>query len=290
MNTIAGSSSNSVLDFSSTELLNIDQIEGGAGHDRVTGSQGDDRIVGGTGNDTLRGEAGDDTFVVEGSDQGYDRFIGGEGVDTVAGGAGDDRIAMTALSLSDSIERFDGGAGENVIAGSSSNNALDFSGTELINIDRIEAGSGHDRVTGSQGSDRIVGGTGNDLLAGGGGDDVFEFFDGFGRDRVLLSSNDVGQETLFFNDLAASDLWFSRQDNNLLIQVEGSINSVTVDGWFETDQVKPHVVAGDQELVDGALDQLIQAMSVFDAPIGVGVVRTEEAQESISTVLASSWG
>ncbi len=62
-NTISGTRSRNILDFSTTELLNIAQIDGGAGNDVLTGSQGADVIVGGAGRDRLDGGGGSDTYL-----------------------------------------------------------------------------------------------------------------------------------------------------------------------------------------------------------------------------------
>lgn len=173
VNTISGSNSNNVLDFSNTTLINIDNIDGGNGHDTITGSAGNDTIIGGSGNDTLRGEDGDDTFLVSGVGDGIDRIYGGTGNDTILGSDGIDNIQLSRFEVGDSVEVIDGGLGTNSISGSNSNNVLDFSNTTLINIDHIDGGNGHDTITGSAGNDTIIGGAGNDTMRGGLGDDIF---------------------------------------------------------------------------------------------------------------------
>ena len=63
-NRIVAGTNFSTLDFSTTELVNIARIEGGAGDNQITGSQGDDVISGGAGVDTLRGGTGNDTYLL----------------------------------------------------------------------------------------------------------------------------------------------------------------------------------------------------------------------------------
>ena len=117
------------------------------------------------------------------------------------GGAGDDTIGILGVfNTANSIEQFDGGAGLNIIRGGTVNDNIDFSATALLNIARIEGGSGNDTITGSAGSDTIVGGVGNDVLNGGNGDDTFTvagtgdgfdaFNGGIGFDRILGSAGD----------------------------------------------------------------------------------------------------
>ena len=83
MNVIAGTGYGDTIDLSATSLVNIAQIDTGAGNDTVTGSAGDDVIVGGAGSDTLLGGGGDDTFVFALGD-GSDEISDSQGLDTVS--------------------------------------------------------------------------------------------------------------------------------------------------------------------------------------------------------------
>jgi Ca2+-binding RTX toxin-like protein len=88
LNILAGTSTRNIIDLSRTTLLNIDQINAGAGNDRVIGSSGDDMIVGGTGRDTLQGGSGDDSYL----------FNAGDGRDIIVNrdAAGFDRVVFGA--------------------------------------------------------------------------------------------------------------------------------------------------------------------------------------------------
>ncbi len=63
VNTIVGTGSANVLDFSATELVGIAAIEGRGGRDVIMGSSGDDVLIGGRGKDNLSGADGDDVYV-----------------------------------------------------------------------------------------------------------------------------------------------------------------------------------------------------------------------------------
>ena len=179
-----GTAGDDVIDVSSSSTPH--RIEGLSGNDRLTGSSAGDEIVGGAGFDTLRGGGGDDAFLVEGTGQGEDTIFGDAGFDTIRGGAGDDTIRLVALTATHSIERIDGGAGLNVVMGTGADNALNFSAVELVNIARIDAGSGNDQVTGTDGDDTIIGGAGYDTLRGGGGGDTF-----------VVEGTGQGEDTIF---------------------------------------------------------------------------------------------
>ncbi|MCP4090976.1 MAG: hypothetical protein GY746_14475, partial [Gammaproteobacteria bacterium] len=255
------------------------------------GSDGNDTIIGGTGNDTLNGGAGDDTFVVEGTDQGYDRIIGGEGFDTIQGGDGDDRIGLSKLLAADSLDRIDGGLGNNTIVGTGAWNTLDFSATELLNITTIDGGAGVDTITGSDGNDTIIGGTGNDTLNGGAGSDVYRFSEFDGRDTINnLDATLDDIDMLVFDNIVNDKLWFTQNGNNLVVDVIGTDDRVTIKNWYlgeeyQLDEIKveSHMLQNNQ------VDQLVNAMAVFDIPTGVGAVVPQDAKDQLAPVIASTW-
>ena len=212
VNRIEGTAGPDSLDFRKTELRNIESIHGLSGDDLIRGSRASDVIVGGPGNDELYGEGGDDTFLVSGQDQGFDKISGGSGSDQILGGDEDDRIGLSYFAKGFTVERIDGGGGRNVISGDDNDNTLDFSKTELINIDVIEGGAGDDVITGSAGNDVIDGGAGRNRLNGGPGDDTFlfrgeaselnEYNGGPGHDRLLGSA---GDDVLLLNKFSAAN-------------------------------------------------------------------------------------
>ncbi len=311
INTIAGGGGdNNTLDFSGTELLNIAAIDGGWGNDIITGSSGNDTIIGGAGNDTLEGGSGDDTFAVEGTNQGYDLVSGGEGFDTIQGGEGDDTIGLRGFSVDDGVERIDGGGGINTIAGGwGDNNTLDFSGTELVGIAAIDGRWGNDIITGSSGNDTIIGGAGNDTLGGGAGDDtikgginndivsggqgsdVYKFAELDGVDVIYNYDYSSGRnDVLEFEDISYDRLWFTQSGNDLVIDVVGTNDKVTVDDWYLGENYQlDEITAGDLTLRQNHVVQLVNAMAVFDVPSGVGAVVPQDVQDQLTPVMASSW-
>jgi Ca2+-binding RTX toxin-like protein len=93
---------NGSMNFSSTTLVDIDEIRGSkTGADTIWGSQGDDHINGRGGDDVLEGEGGDDTL--EGG-TGADTFVfqDNDGEDTILDFAdGTDLIRLENTSASD---------------------------------------------------------------------------------------------------------------------------------------------------------------------------------------------
>tara|TARA_R110002094_G_scaffold103811_2_gene103326 strand:+ start:1862 stop:4084 length:2223 start_codon:yes stop_codon:yes gene_type:complete len=183
VNRIEGTSGSNRLDFSETELIRINRIDGLAGNDVLTGSPGNDVIVGGDGSDYLYGGPGDDRFMLSSADSGFDRYQGGDGTDQVIGTVLDDEIRIAHFSGVYRVEKIDGGGGLNRILGSTGSNTLDFRDTELIGIANIDGGAGNDVIYGSSAADLIVGGEGSDSVYGEGGDD-----------RFLVSAGDTGYD------------------------------------------------------------------------------------------------
>jgi Ca2+-binding RTX toxin-like protein len=197
---LRGTGSSDTLDYSASDFVGANLIDGGAGRDTITGSAGNDIIVGGAGSDTLFGGAGDDIFLVTGTQGAYDRFEGGDGRDVLQGSAGDDTFRMRDFGGAAAVERIDGMGGYDVIAGTGGADTLDFSATELAGIALIDGGAGRDVITGSAGDDVIAGGAGADTLFGGAGNDTFlvsgthaaydRFEGGDGRDVLQGSAGD----------------------------------------------------------------------------------------------------
>jgi Ca2+-binding RTX toxin-like protein len=232
-NILTGDASHNILDFSGTELVNITRIEGGTGNDTITGSSGNDIIVGGVGDDTLIGGAGDDTFLVGGILPEADRFQGGSGYDVVLGSAGDDTLQLLEYQGVYTVEKIDGGLGTNVLSGTPFGNVIDLSGTELVNIARIEGGGGNDTITGSAGNDIIVGGADADRLIGGDGDDTFLIVGSdAGTDRIEGSA---GYDIILGS--AGDDVFrfHSYQGIDTVEKIDGGLGTNVVAGGIDHD-------------------------------------------------------
>ena len=94
---------------------------------------------------------------------------------------------------------------------------------------------GDDWLLGGSGDDQLDGGTGNDMLYGGSGNDVYVFRSGYGAETIDNSGG--GTDWLLFDTgLTLDTLVFSRVDDNLVIDVDGTDDQVTVLNWFtDTD-------------------------------------------------------
>jgi Ca2+-binding RTX toxin-like protein len=85
-------------------VVNVEELVGGAGNDMLTGSTAGETIQGGVGNDRIDGGAGDDMLFGDDDDDdlaggaGDDYLDGGDGDDTMDGGSGDGDICVTEVT------------------------------------------------------------------------------------------------------------------------------------------------------------------------------------------------
>ena len=179
-------------------VQNVEEIAGTAFADTLTGDDAANRLIGGAGNDVLSGLAGSD------------RLEGGAGNDTLAGGEGDD--LLYGEDGDDSLSG-DGGA------------------------DNLYGGAGADNLSGGAGNDRLEGGAGNDILDAGDGDDTYIVdrrsdhdtifnYDQFGTDIDVLGFSDT------FGEITEHDLWFERENDDLVVFIIGEDTSVRVTNWY----------------------------------------------------------
>lgn len=295
VNRLAGGSTNDVLDYSGTVLVNIAHIGGGWGDDTITGTSGADVIEGGFGSDVVYGLAGDDRFLVDGNDfSSFEGFFGGDGHDQILGGAGSEIIRMVNFGAANSIEKIDGGGGSaNILSGTSAVDVLDFSSTELVNIAQIVGSFGNDTITGSAGNDSITGEMDNDWLRGGLGNDIYQFSRGHGADTIEEDDTTAGNTDVaqFGADIAADQLWFSQSGNDLVVRVIGTGEGLTVKSWYLGDQYHlEQFKSGDgKTLLDSQVQQLVQAMAGFSPPASGQTTLPTNYATTLQPVIAANW-
>ena len=207
----------------------FDVIDGAEGHDVINAGAGNDIIIGGIGRDTINAGEGDDTIIVTGNDAYEDTVNGGEGFDRILGDETDDTIRLSDFSGENTVEQIDGGEGYDVIEGLNDNDNLDFSGTGIINIEKIDGRSGDDTITGSAGNDVIVGGAGSDTLHGGAGNDQFlidgeqtdsdRIFGGAGNDSIIGGE---GNDVIKLAELSGIEKIDGGEGVNSLVGTEGN--------------------------------------------------------------------
>ncbi len=233
--------------------------------DRFRGGVGNDRLEGGEGNDSYFFNIGDgvDRIADTASAGAGNEVVFGSGItasdlhlDLVAdesnltasdlllrvGTNGDaiqlDTFDRTNLSGPRTVETFrfaDGSAltYEQLLAhgfdlsGTDGDDHIDGTGT----VDRIKAGGGADVLRGGMGDDQLDGESGDDRLLGGQGNDTYLFGPGFGRDTIVevQGSQDVIRMA---PGVAPSDVVVARQNNDLVLSLNGGADQLTVSLYF----------------------------------------------------------
>lgn len=216
---------------------------------RITASNHGDTLIGGAWASALTGGLGADTFVVRGSEYVVD---GGVGIDTISYARIGDGIWVDLIRGTDSL------------------------GSSIYRVENVVGTASRDTLSGSASANVLDGGGGNDQLIGGGGNDVYVFGRGSGADTIIngVAANGGPSSRLSLTQgLTASDLWFSRSGNDMVMQVIGTADKVTLKDWFAFDYRKLGAVAfadgqglstQDIEAAAAMMDVWKQANPAFD--------------------------
>lgn len=230
--------------------------------DTLTGDEQDNTITGGAGNDTLSGGGGNNVL------------NGGGGVNTAsyAGAPGSVTVDLSA--------------------GTASNG---YGGTDTLgNIQNVVGSSGNDLIFGNSVNNTLDGGGGNDMLVGGGGADTYVFKLGYGQDVIVNgAAGSVGPsgQLQLGAGLAANNLWFSQSGTDLLIQVVGTTEQITVQGWYAAGaayrQLSSISLADGTQLSTATVNGLVAAFAA-SAPAFVPSGATS-LPPALSAVAAEYW-
>jgi len=156
----------------------------------------------------------------------------------------------------------------------------------------IIGSSDADLIDGGAGNDVIRGALGDDYLMGGDGSDTYRFALGGGRDVINNLSNNAAadNDVVVAEGLSKESLWLSKQGNNLVIDVTGSDDSITIQDWYlDPAQRVDTFVAGSSALHANAVDNLVNAMAVFGAPSGGELVLPQTQRDELNVVIAANW-
>jgi T5SS/PEP-CTERM-associated repeat protein len=248
------------------------------------------------------------------------------GAFSLTGGSGNDlfRLSVAALKSQDAIV---GGAGHDALAFTTAGTikATAFSG--VSGIDQIDLASGTNSLTVgnalAQASDAgaltIDGGAGNDTInasavasgatlvfAGGGGHDAIHGGMGDNVYKVAKTPGTLSVTNSFTGGSAAhgmlqfgagltdQTLWFERVGSSLVIDVIGSADKVTLNGWYGANKSARvgEIQAAGLEL-DAGVAKLVSAMAAYSAghpgfdPTAAGATMPGDA--ALQSAIAANW-
>ena len=275
-------------------ILNFERIQGSYYKDTLTGNSSDNILDGLNGGDTLTGGYGDDIYVV---DNFYDAVIekADEGIDTV-------RSSTNSYQLTGNVENLiltgtayygfgnalnnivagnagdnylDGGAGydwvyyDTATAGvtvnlslNSSQNTVSAGKDKLYNFEGLLGSRYNDKLTGNSLDNTLIGGVGADALAGGAGNDRYVFNTGDGTDIIVDA---LGNDILFIGgNLTEANLEGIRDGDNMVVNVLGTDDSITLTNWFVQGEGVNRIEFGngsslDRTGIEGLLNCLLAA-------------------------------
>ncbi|MEH8236111.1 S8 family serine peptidase [Gallibacterium anatis] len=251
------------------ELLGNSAINGTGNHlnNRIIGNSSNNILDGGLGDDILIGGAGNDTYLIDST---LDTVIekANQGIDLVR--------SSVSFTLSENIENLEL-IGEQHISGN---------GNSLNN--QLSGNQGHNRLMGYAGNDTLQGRQGNDVLLGGQGNDTYLFTRGDGIDVIM---EEQGNDTLRFTEINHDQLWFSRDENDLVIGVIGTQDNIIVNDFYnpQLDHRVENIVAGNKQLSYAQVDNLVNAMSNFAVPSAGQINLPQDYKEQLTSVLAANW-
>jgi Ca2+-binding RTX toxin-like protein len=259
-------------------------LDGGSGHDHIEGGYDDDQLFGGEGDDWLKDWSGNNTL------------DGGSGNDTLQGGYDDDQLL--------------GGDGNDWLKDWSGNNTLDggAGNDDLLSgygNDQLEGGDGNDWLSSDGGNDTLHGGAGDDRIKGGRGDDTYLF----NRDDDLDVINEQqGEDTLRFGEsIEEDDLWFWRDHKDLNIGIIGTDDKVTIEDWYQhshhhygwgygwgwhghsDNRIERFELSDGTALLENQVQQIVDAMSVFDVPNSGTLDVPQTLQDDVQSVITTAW-
>jgi serralysin len=141
----------------------------------------------------------------------------------------------------------------------------------------------------------VIAGTGTDTLTDSGSGGVYSYASGDGPATIVngsLSNASASNQLQFGSGFTDENLWFQQSGNNLVIDVMGTNNQVTVNNWFAGagDQLQ-EITAGGLKL-DGAVANLVQAMSTYAANNpGFNPATTAQAPNNtaLQNAIAAAW-
>jgi Ca2+-binding RTX toxin-like protein len=233
-----------------------------------------DIFDGGAGTDTLLGTSGADAIILDS----YGQHI--KNIEVIDAGAGDDVVDLTSSQYALGDVTVLGGDGNDVLWTSSGN-------------DSLVGGTGNDSLDGGAGNDTLDGGTGSDSLRGGKGNDSYRMARGYGSDTVSENDATAGNTDVLRFDagIAASQLWFRKQGQDLEVRIIGTSDKLTVQDWYRGSQyhVEQFKTSDGKTLLDSQVQNLVQAMASFAPPASGQTTLSQSYANSLNAVIAANW-
>jgi len=308
--TVGAGTGNNVIDVGDGD--NVVYAGHGTGSNTITFGGGRNVITVGDGSNTVSGADGSDTVWAGGGDNhisvgnGADTVGVGDGANVISVGNGDSAVYVgngnNRVTLGTGNNAVSAGAGNNVLTATDGNNNIWMGagndqiqiggGNNTIGVGSSAASSNAIQVGDGTNSIAVAAGT-NDIRIGNG---VNTIQTGNGVNTIHLGSGQAtltnygGQDSVYIASTVHDDqLWLSQDGSDLLLTVDGTASSLRLTDWF-AGATHATIVAGDgHQLIDSQVDSLVQAMAQLSPPPMGQTTLTQQQQDSLMPVIASSW-
>ena len=166
------------------------------------------------------------------------------------------------------------------------NDIVTIADTRAIGAE-LNGEDGNDSLSGGAGNDSLFGGLGNDKLKGGLGNDTYHFDLGNGHDQIdnTALDNASSTDTLYFGDIAPTDITLSRISDDLIVTVNAT-DSVTIKNYYvagdsKIDQIQfynPNT--GSNITWDRAtFEAMVTVVNVNHDPVAISLIAAQAVQE-----------
>ncbi|MGG1950370.1 beta strand repeat-containing protein [Ralstonia solanacearum] len=308
-----------------------DQLYGGAGNDTLrVNNNGTASVDGGDGDDTISADSGTTSTISAGNGDDTIQIGAWSLRSTIDGGAGNDVIKIDAYGASQGADitggtgndqislgyygatlRFNRGDGHDTVSsiGNASNKtivfgngitAADLSATRVGNDIVLNIGSNGDAITvtnwfqGEQYRLRNLTFTDGSTIDATGLAAAYNVNPSSGTTKIQALTGFGDQplaDVVNFKTANSRQLWFERQNDDLLVSVIGSQDGVDLTNWYSTPTHQSLQVraADGLSLTGQQVDALVQAMAQFSAPPAGQTTLTPELQDKLAPVIAANW-
>ncbi|WP_162551116.1 calcium-binding protein [Paenibacillus tepidiphilus] len=166
--------------------------------------------------------------------------------------------------------------------------------------DQLLGGAGNDTLFGGAGSDVLDGGAGNDYLLGNNDDfstdsrggDTYVFGKGYGQDKIYDYDTGSGNTDIIKLLVNSDEVVFSKNANDLVIEIMGSTDRATVTNWYTNSYYQTEVLTAQDgtQIKNTQIEQLVQAMATYSSSTGIAWSQAvAEKRGDALQVLAQYW-
>ena len=102
-------------------------------------------------------------------------------------------------------------------------------------------------------------------------------------------SDSSNKDIARFGEFSFEDLWFSRDENNLQIDIAGTDHQVTISNWYSnTNYQLDSIEVRASVLLNNQVDQLVSVMAAYSMPSGAGNVIPQDIKNELQPVIAAT--